>query len=187
MMKIAGSMNRSFTFPANIVTAMNYYEHLPRLIPFLPHIRMVGSYGDNQYRLVFTSTELGAYQITICANVQTLCLPEERRIRIFALEGKPIIKSKSTFNSTEAEGYYSSEALFAPKGEEETQIDYRLDLLANLLRPKGLSFMPAMMVDSLTQNITNWRISEIMDGFINKSLAAFPEWYAQHQSNHHAV
>lgn len=186
-MKIAGSMSRSFTFPAEIVTAMRYYEHLPRLIPFLPHIRMIGSYGDNQYRLVFASTEMGAYQISIYANVQTLCLPEERSIRIFALEGKPTIKSKSTFNSTEAEGYYTSEALFTPEGEEETRIEYRLELAANLLRPKGLSFMPALMVNSLSQNITNWRIREIMDGFIDKSLDAFPEWYAQQQTNHHAV
>lgn len=184
MMKIAGSNGRSFTFPADVATAINFYRDLSRLIDFLPHIEMHAPLGPNQYRMVYSATEMGAYQITIFCDVQSIVLEDEGIIRIAPLNGYAPVKAKSSFNSSQVQGYYASESVFVSNGPNETLVDYTFELLATLPRPKGLRFMPSVMVEGIAQNITQWRVREIVDGFIEQSVAAFPAWLEKHQNGH---
>lgn len=184
MMKIAGSNSRSFTFPADVATAIDFYRDLSRLIDFLPHIELHEPLGPNKYRMVYSATEMGAYQITIFCDVQTIVLEDEGIIRIAPLDGYAPVKAKSSFNSSQVQGYYASESVFVSHGPNQTHVDYTFELLATLPRPKGLRFMPSVMVEGIAQNITQWRVREIVDGFIEKSVAAFPAWLERHRNGH---
>lgn len=185
MLKIAGSNTRTFTFPTDVATAIEYYRDFPRLIQFLPHIELDEIYDDHRFRMVYSATEMGAYTITIFCDVQAQVMPEQGLIRLLPLEGNKPVKAKASFNAAQVQGFYASEGLFVADGKN-TFIEYTFELLANLPRPKGLRFMPAVMVDGIAQNITHWRVREIVDGFIDNSLAALPDWLATRE-NHHAV
>ena len=185
MLKIAGSNTRTFTFPADVATAIEYYKDVPRLVQFLPHIELDQVYGDNKFRMVYSAKEMGAYTISIYCDVQAEVLPEQGAIRLLPMKGKKPVKAKASFNASQVQGFYASEGLFVADGDN-TFIEYTFELLANLPRPKGLRFMPAVMVDGIAQNVTHWRVQEIVDGFIDNSLAALPDWLASRE-NHHAV
>jgi hypothetical protein len=174
MINLVGSAQRPFVFPADLPLAYAYYGDVGRVLTFLPHIRLVRSYGPDRFRLLYTSTELGVYHIRIFADVQTM-LEEGRIIRIHALEGHAPAQAKATFNSATAHGYFQSRSVFHDQGDQ-TRVDYSLELRANLLTPKGLRLMPGRMVHQIAKNITNLRIREITEGFIERSLSAFPDW-----------
>ncbi|MCA9940114.1 MAG: SRPBCC family protein [Anaerolineales bacterium] len=186
MMKIAGSNSRTFTFPADIQTAINFYRDLTRLVDFLPHINMHEPLGDEKFRMIYSATEMGAYEITIVCDVQMVVSEDEGVIRVVPVDGFTPVKAKASFNSSQVQGYYASESVFVPDGARRTIIEYTFELLANLPRPKGLRFMPAVMVEGIAQNITQWRLREIVDGFIERSIAAFPAWQ-EAQRNGHAL
>ena len=76
MLKIAGSNTRTFTFPADVPTAIEYYSNLTRLIAFLPHIELDEDYGDNKIRMIYSATEMGAYTISIYCDVQAQVLSD---------------------------------------------------------------------------------------------------------------
>jgi hypothetical protein len=40
----------------------------------------------------------------------------------------------------------------------------------------GLRFMPGMMVRRIANSITKMRIGEVVEGFVERSVAAFPHW-----------
>ena len=73
-----------------------------------------------------------------------------------------------------------------PKQWAEAYVEHSADRVFHWLRDKGMRFMPAVMVDGIAQNVTHWRVQEIVDGFIDNSLAALPDWLASRE-NHHAV
>ena len=72
MIKVAGSVHRSFVFPAELPLAYAYYADIGRVLSYLPHICVARTYGPDQLRLLYHSTELGLYRIRIFADVQTL-------------------------------------------------------------------------------------------------------------------
>jgi hypothetical protein len=39
-----------------------------------------------------------------------------------------------------------------------------------------MRFMPGAMVNRIADNITERRVREIIEGFIERSIAAFPHW-----------
>ena len=51
-----------------------------------------------------------------------------------------------------------------------------LKMLATPPRPRGMRFMPSKMVDKIANNITNHRMREIAEYFIESSIADFPRW-----------
>jgi hypothetical protein len=177
MIKLVGSARRSFVFPADLPLAYTYYGDVGRVLTFLPHICLVRSYGPDRFRLLYNSTELGAYHIRIFADVQTM-LEEGRIIRIHALEGHSPAPAKATLNSTTAQGYFQSRSLFHDEADQ-TRIDYSLELRADLPTPKGLRLMPGRMVNQIAKSIANMRIREITEGFIERSVSAFPDWVAE--------
>ena len=177
MIKISGSVRRSFLFPAKLPLVYAYYGDVGRLLNYLPHILMVRAYGPDRFRLLYNSTELGAYQIHIYADVQTT-LEEGWVVRIHPLNGIVPVPSQAALHTTTAQGKFSSRSTFEDAGDS-TRIVYELNLEADLPLPTGLRFMPGLMVRRIAQGITNARIREISDGFVDRSMEAFPHWLAE--------
>ena len=77
-------------------------------------------------------------------------------------------------------GYFSSVA-YLEKCENETLIDFRLKMVANLPRPRGLRMMPGRVVNRIASSISQGRVNEIMDGFMENAIEAFPAWMADQE------
>jgi hypothetical protein len=181
MIEVRGSARRSFTFPADLPIAYAYYGDVARVLNYLPHICLVRAYAPDRFRMIYDTTELGAYHIRIFADVQTT-LEEGWVIRVHPLDGIRPAQSKAGISSSTTQGHFYSESVFYDKGEQ-TQIEYRLQLQARLPTPLGLRLMPNAMVSRIAKSVTNMRIREITDGFVERSVSAFPHWLAE-MENH---
>jgi hypothetical protein len=181
MIKISGSALRSFTFPAELPIAYAYYGDVARVLTYLPHILMVRAYEPDRFRLLYSTTELGTYHIRIFADVQTT-LEEGRVIHVHPLDGVPPAQAQAGVRWSTAQGVFSSQSVFHDEGTQ-TRIEYSLQLRAALPTPAGLRLMPAAMVDRISGGITRFRIREITEGFIERSVSAFPDWLAEMQNH----
>ena len=175
MLKIAGSASLSFLFPADRVTAYNYYSDMNRLVNYIKHIEIEHAFSDYEYRLYYHSLELGTNHFHVYCDVRLDCLPGHHIIRIASIENLPPIEPKSTINTTTARGYYSSEAIFHDVGNQ-TRIDYKLRLQTDLPRPLNMRLMPGRAVNNIAKTITNRRIQEIAEHFISSSIAGFRDY-----------
>jgi hypothetical protein len=183
MIRVSGSARRAFTFPAELPVAYAYYADVGRVLSYLPRICLVRAYGPDQFRLVYRSTELGVYQVRIFADVQTR-LEEGWVLRVAPLSSVPPLKGRADARTTRTQGYFSSRSVFYDEGEQ-TRIEYTLKLWGELPTPRGLRFMPGVMVDRVAATITGMRMDEIVAGFVERSVDAFPDWLAEMQ-NHSA-
>lgn len=179
MIKIDSTVQFSFMFPADIATTFAYYSNMHRLVQHLKYIELADSEPEskNEYRLYYNTVELGSYHIHVYCDVR-MELEGETSIRLIPVENYPPIKTKVTLNATTARGLYASEAHFFSAGDH-TRVEYLLSMQARPPRPKGMRFMPGKMVDKIAQNITNHRIKEIADAFIDSSIDTFPIWLAE--------
>ncbi|MBE2197718.1 MAG: hypothetical protein IAE79_03840 [Anaerolinea sp.] len=178
MIKIASNVKISFMFPADWETAFTYYSHIPRLVEHLPHIDLtpLETMAEGEYRLYYHTVELGRYHIHVYCDIQVELDWENHTIHLLAVNNFPPVETNVTINSTSTRGYYSSVGTFAAVGDDETRIEYTLQLKANPPRPKGMRLVPGKIVDMVTHNITTNRMKEIADGFIKNSLQSFPAW-----------
>jgi hypothetical protein len=176
MLKVAGSAKLSFVFPARKPIAYAFYSNMDRLVSYLPHIEMVHEETDYEYRMLYQSTELGTYHLSIYCDVRMELPPGNRLIQLVSVENLPPVETVLTVNSTTGRGFFSSEATFHEVGPDETRIDFQMNLGANLPRPLGMRFMPGRVVDNVANGITNRRLREIVQGFLDSSLADFPFW-----------
>lgn len=183
MIKVSGSARCAFTFPAELPVAYAYYADVGRVLSYLPRICLVRAYGPDRFRLVYRSTELGVYHVRIFADVQTR-LEDGRVLHIAPLNGSTPPLSASAAFTTSAQGYFASRSAFYDQGEC-TRIEYSLKLWGDLPTPRELRFMPGFMVDRIAARITGMRMDEIVSGFIERSIDAFPDWLAEMQ-NHSA-
>ena len=183
MLKIAGSAKLILTLPTTPDVAFTYFSDMHRVSNFFKHIALLHSDDDLQlYRLRYYTTELGAYDIEIFADVQLEALPDEKIIRIIPTETAPEVKSSASMSSTSGRGLYSSEAIFLTVAEDEncTRIEYTLQMQAELPPPLGLRFMPGRITGKISQSITNRRLREIADHFIIESQNYFETWYEEY-------
>jgi hypothetical protein len=174
MIRVSASVQRSFVFPAERPLAYAYYADIGRVLSYLPHIGLVHAYGPDRLRLLYHSTELGIYRIRIYADVQTV-LEDGCVLHVRPMDGLPPVRSQSSADSTTSQGYFASRSIFHELGNQ-VQIEYNLQLRANLPTPRGLRFMPGSVVNSIARGITNLRTHEIVEGFIERSVEAFPHW-----------
>lgn len=174
MIRVAGSVHRSFVFPAELPLAYAYYADIGRVLSYLPHICLARTYGPDRLRLLYHSTELGIYQIRIFADVQTI-LEDGRVLHVRPLDSAHPVEAQTGAHSTTAQGYFSSQSIFHNLGNH-TRIEYNLRLRADLPTPLGLRVMPGLVVSGIARSITNRRIREIVEGFIERSTDAFPHW-----------
>lgn len=174
MISVFGSTRRSFVFPAELPMAYAYYSDVSRLLNYLPHICLVRAYGPDRFRLLYSSTELGSYHVRIYADVQAT-VGEEWVLHVFPLDGFSAVKARSGFNTSTAQGHFTSRSVFYEAGDK-TRIEYHLKLEADLPTPFGLRFMPGRVVNRVAKSITRMRIRETAEGFIERSVHAFPHW-----------
>jgi len=182
MIRVAGSVHRSFVFPAELPMAYAYYADIGRVLSYLPHIYLARTYAPDQLRLLYHSTELGLYRIQIFADVQTL-LEDGRVLHVQPLDSHSPVEAEAGTLSATAQGYFSSKSTFHDMGNQ-TKIAYTLRLRADLPTPLGLRAMPGLVVGGIARSITNKRIREITEGFIARSIDAFPQWLDELRNDH---
>ena len=175
MIKVLGSTTLSFMFPADQEIAYQYYLDMGRIVQFLPHISLISASDSNFFRLAYETVELGAYHIRILCDVEIIRDTDSKLLQFQPVELPPEVPTKSGFNSASGRGYYRSESYFMPEGEQ-TRIEYHLQLNANLPTPLALKVVPTSVLNKIARNITNGRIKEIAGGFIEGSVAYFPQW-----------
>ena len=172
MISVFGSTRRSFVFPSNLPTAYAYYGDLDRILSYLPHIFVLKGYSPNRFRMLYSTTELATYRIRVYADVQATPDKDARVLRVSPLTGLPPVRATAGIRSSTAQGYFSSESIFYDEGDE-TRIEYSLRLECRLPTPLAMRFIPSKIVDRIAESVTEWRIGEIVDGFVEQSIHEF--------------
>ena len=180
MIKITGSTRQTFAFPADVPTASAFYGDFSLILNHLPHIHLIKAYGGNQYRVMYHTVELNVYRVRIVCDLQVNYDQHTQTLHVTPLLTKPSIKAEATVQSLTAQGYFTSQSIFRANGEQ-CMVDYRLSLEARLPKPFGLMLMPDRVTQQIAQNITEWRIHEIANGFIKRSIKEFREQLVQAQ------
>ena len=178
MIQVSGSETRSFMVPAELPTAFAYYSDLARVLTYLPHISVVRAYSDDQFRVLYSTTELGIYHIRIFCDLQASIDERERSLILQPMVDVPQVHPTVGAKSVTAQGYYRSRSVFRDTGGA-TSIEYSLELEADLPTPLGLRLVSGNVVARIAQEITQRRTREIADGFIERSIDAFPSWLAE--------
>ncbi|MCI0520062.1 MAG: hypothetical protein L0Z70_07350 [Chloroflexi bacterium] len=175
MLQLAGSFQRSFFFPADLQTALSFYSQFKRILPYLPHITLVRAFGSDQFRLLYATTELGLYQVRLYCDLRAAVDPEAYVLSTTpaSLDASPV-KAEVGLHHLTAAGFYSSESIFHAHGEK-TRIDFGLKLWGSLPTPIALRLMPDSVLHSMAANIAQWRMREIAEGFIDRSIQAYLE------------
>jgi hypothetical protein len=183
MITLDGSTRRTFQFPADPETTLQYFGDLSRIVHFLPHIQVIEVYSSNEVRVLYQTVELGAYTISIFCDIGCQFDPEHRKLLIQPLPSALSVSPDSTLNTTTGYGYYTSESIFRAV-DGFTEIDYSLNFRARFPRPRGLRMMPGRIVNRIARGISDGRVEEIASGFMSNATAAFPEWIAQANGTH---
>lgn len=177
MIKLNGAAQREFHFATDANTAMQYFGALSQMVHYLPHIELLEEYSLTEVRVCYSSLELGAYTINIITDLECLVDADNMSIVIRPLKGKEPVKGEASLNSTIGYGYFTSAAYLENSGDE-TFIDFRLKMAANLPRPRGLRMMPGRVVNRIASSISQGRVNEIIDGFMVNAIDSFPLWMA---------
>lgn len=172
MIHLAGAVKRSFLFPSDLNTALNYYADMGHLFKYLPHITLKKTYSKMQFRVLYSSIELGIYQIRLFCDLEVRPDRENATIEVGVLDGKKPIKNKAGMHSIQAMARYKSVSHFKPEGDC-VRIYYHLDLAGELPKPLAFSLVPDSITDYIAEGIAKRRIFEIADGFITGSLVDF--------------
>ncbi len=182
MINITGSIKRAFVFPAIPKVALTYYSDLSRVAEFLPHISLVHAYNQNQIRMLYETVELGAYTIQIYSDLECNVDWEKSLLQVYPvkIETAAPIQQETSMRHTTSSGLFAIDTQFFDMGSQ-TRIEYSIRLKAELERPLGMRLMPKRVVKRIAQSITDERVREIADGFIKKSVEAFPAWEANYQ------
>ncbi|MCP5094010.1 MAG: hypothetical protein GY943_00500 [Chloroflexi bacterium] len=182
MIKVTGSIKRAFIFPADANTAVTYYSELTRIAQFMPHISLVEAYTEQQIRVLYKTLELGAYTIRIFCDIQNEVDQENLILHIKPLDINDPVEANASVSTTTGQGIYSLQAQFFDVDSSQCRVEYKIFLEGELRRPLGMRLMPRRVVNRIAQNITNSRMREIADGFIEASVDAFSEWQAENQT-----
>lgn len=169
MIRIIGSVHRTFIFPAPLESAFEFYADIERTLGFLTHISLVQRRSDRQYRMLYHTSELGVYRIKMYCDIDVQLDRQARVLRITPSTGIPPVAQEIGVYSLSAQGTYSSQSVFTPM-QDQTQIDYQLNLNASMPVPYGVRFMPGSVLNSIAHGITEWRMHEIAEGFIERSI-----------------
>jgi hypothetical protein len=172
MITITGSVHRSFQFPSQREAAFDFYADVRRTLSMLPHISVVRQYRPDQYRMVYSTTELGIYRVRMLCDIQTELDREAGLLRILPMSNPPPVTSEAGIYSLTGQGTFASQSVFSNTGQS-TVVDYQFRLSADLPVPLGIRFMPESVLNGIAGSITQWRIDEIVDGFIQRSIDAY--------------
>lgn len=172
MIRLAGTAKRSFLFPSDIQTAMQFYADMGGLFKYLPHITLIKTYSKTKFRVLYSSTELSIYRIQLYCDLKVTFDKGNATITVGMLEGKKPIKPKAGMHSSRGIANFVSTSEFKAEGEY-TRIYYHLNLQGELPTPRAFSLVPHSITDHIAESIAKRRIFEIADGFITGSLHDF--------------
>ncbi len=172
MIRLAGTAKRSFIFPSDIQTAIQFFADMGGLFKYLPHITLIKTYSKTQFRVLYSSTELSIYRIQLYCDLEVTFDDENDTIIVGMLNGKKPIKPKAGMHSSRGVANFISTSEFKTEGEQ-TRIYYHLNLQGELPKPHAFSFVPDTITDHIAESIAKRRIFEIADGFITGSLADY--------------
>jgi hypothetical protein len=172
MITITGSVHRSFAFPGRQEAAFDYYANIRRTLNMLPHISVVRQYSADQFRMLYSTTELGVYRVRMLCDIQVTLDREAWILRIGPMSNPPPVASEAGIYSLSGPGFFASQSVFHRRGEQ-TDVEYGFRLNAELPVPFGIRFMPESVLNGIAGSITQWRIEEIVDGFIQRSVDTF--------------
>lgn len=180
MIAIAGSARRSYTFPAPLDVAFRFNADLDAMLGLLPHIEVVAATVPATRRLCYLATESGVYRVRIYCTV----IPEidARTHRIHIRPTDDPAHAHAGFRSMSGGGRYESTIRFQAHGEA-TRIDYELRLGAELPVPVALRLIPAAVIDVRAGRVFRARLDEILDGFVQRSIAAYRRFAARQPSD----
>jgi hypothetical protein len=174
MITITGSIRRSFVFPADRPTAFEFYSDWRRTLGYLVHISLERQSNNQQFQMLYSTTELGIYRVQLYCDIETELDRHAWTLHIHPLEATTVVESKAGIYSLKAQGYFMSESNFHEQGEH-TQIDYHLRLHADLPVPYAIRFMPASLLQNIACGVTQRRIEEIAEKFIQRSIEAYQQ------------
>jgi hypothetical protein len=172
MISITGYTQHSFIFPANRPTAFEFYSDWRRTLGYLTYISYQNQSNNQHFRMLYSTTELGIYQVQLYCDVITRLDRDTWTILIQPQEEIESMICQAGLHSMKAMGYYSSLSSFHEQGER-TRIDYQLNLHAELPVPYAIRFMPASILQNVARGIMQRRIEEIVEKFIQRSIEAY--------------
>ncbi|GAB4521178.1 MAG: hypothetical protein Fur0018_01390 [Anaerolineales bacterium] len=170
--RLDGSTRRSFLFPAPPEDAFAYYLRPAHIFFLLPHITLVEQLDDDVYRLLYHSTELNIYRVHLYCDLR-LETEAASVLRFVPLPESSPIEARAGIDWLRAPGFYTSTSIFRPMDGQQTAIEYSLHLWADLPRPFGLWMLPNGTMNRIANAITRYRIDEIANGFIERSIADY--------------
>ena len=173
MIKIAGRTSDSFLFPADQTTAYRYLSNVPRLFKLMPYITLESVSSPTEIRALYNSTELKSYQFNVYCDVQVQLDPDEVFLKILPIDRLPAIPTEARLSSTSARGYFSGEVTFFETEIDETLIEYKLQMEAQLPRPLGMRMMPNRVIERIAHSVTNGRMQEISRAFAQNVVASY--------------
>ena len=169
---VAVAAQRIFIFPADLARTTAYFCDFARVLNHLPHLRILKTYAADQYRIQYSAAEAGVLHVTLYCDVQTNYEEADRIFRVTPLAGIPPVKPEATLNTIIGQGSYLSRAIFQPAGPN-TQIEYSIEIKADLPRRRELDWMPHAMVKRIAEDVVRHRLREIIAALFTRSLAEF--------------
>ena len=166
---LAVSVRRVFVFPADQAHTTAYFCDFTRVLSHLPHLQLIKTHAANQYRILYSATEAGVLHVTFFCDVQAYYDEANRTFHVDPLAGIPPVRPEVAFNSITGQGYYTSRSVFRPAGPD-TQIEYSIEIKADLPRRRELDWMPKAIVKRLAEDVVRRRLREITAAFISRSL-----------------
>jgi len=180
MIKLNGTAQKDFTFTADPLNTFSFFADLNRVVQYLPYIELVETYGQNELRVLYSCVELGTYTISAISDLSCTSDTENMAIFVQPLKGKEPVEGEATLNTTMGYGYFAS-AAYMQACDDGTRIDFRLKIVANLPRPRGMRMMPGRVVNRIASAMSDARVSEIAEGFMRNAAQDFPAWQKTQQ------
>lgn len=176
MIKISGTINRTFIFPAPVQDTLTYFSEITQVALFMPHIQLVHEYTPNQIRVLYETVELGVYTFRIFSDLEGSIDRKNHTISVLPVRIPTAVPIQQSASSRETTGH----GLFAIQAQlfdlqTQTRLEATLRLQASLERPRAMSLMPNRVVNRLAQSITDHRIKEMSDGFIRTAVDRFSQ------------
>lgn len=170
--RIDGSVQRSFLFPAELETAINFYQNYPKIFRYLTHIHIDKIFSESQFRLKYETVELGLYRVKIFCQIQAEVIPDENRLEIQTINFAEKTPPANGIYSATSGGEFSSISQFE-RYRHQTIVHYQISLRADLPTPYGLKLIPEATRNRLSAGITRYRMQEIAGTFIKQSIEGF--------------
>ncbi len=175
MIDIEASFQRTYLFPADTPSCFAYFSNSGQILNYLPHISIIHTYLPDQYRVSYHATEMGIYRILVICDLQIFSDVVEKVLTVRPLKDQtPKVQPNVGLYSLTGQGLYHSTSVFHPDGDK-TLIDFSLQLEASLPVPFGLKLMPDSLLSTIASEITQWRIREIGDGFMQRAVIAYSQ------------